>query len=110
VSVNALPIDTYCEELDERSFLLHVRGEIDMATAPVLERGLEDCIESEPARVLVDMSEVTFMDAAGLRILNDYDVRMRRSGGELLLSRPSWQVRRVISTARPRCRLRIAPE
>jgi len=110
VSVHALPIDTDCEELTEGSFLLRVRGEIDMATTPLVERALEDCIESEPARVLVDMSEVTFIDAAGVRSLNDFDERFRSTGAELLVSRPSWQVRRVLETARKRCRLRIAPD
>jgi anti-sigma B factor antagonist len=110
VSVNALPIDTDCEELAEGSFVIRVRGEVDMATSPLLRRALDECIASDPDRVIVEMSEVTFIDATGLRTLNEFDVGIRAGGGELLVSRPSWQVRRVLETARLRCRLRIAPD
>jgi len=60
-------------------------------------------------RLLVDLSDVSFIDAAGLRVLNEYDARLRNRGGELLLSRPSWQVRYVLKKMGGRCRLRIAP-
>lgn len=110
MSVNALPIDTDCEELGGGWFLVRVRGEIDMATAPVLRRTLDECISSRPACVLVDMADVTFIDATGLRMLNEYDLGMRAGGGELLVRRPSWQVRRVLKAASSRCRLRIADE
>ncbi len=108
MSVNALPIDTDCEELTEGSFIVRVRGEVDMATAPILERALDECVASDPAWVLVDMSEVTFIDATGLRMLNEFDLGVRAGGGEFLVGRPSWQVRRVLATASSRCRLRIA--
>ena len=110
MSVNALPIDTDCEELGEGAFLLRVRGEIDMATTPLVDRALEECIESEAVQVFVEMSEVTFIDATGLRSLNDYGERLHDAGGELLVSRPSWQVRRVLEVAHDKCRLRIAEE
>jgi anti-sigma B factor antagonist len=109
VSVHALPIDTDCEQLPDGSFVLCVRGELDMATAPLVERALEDCGDDD-ARVLVDLSGVEFIDAAGLRILNEGEARLRRGGGELLLRRPSWNVRRVLKTVGRRAHLPIASE
>lgn len=108
MSVNALPIDTDCAEQPDGSLLLTVRGELDMATAPVVERALDECLESRSAKVLVDVAEVSFIDATGLRVLNDYRRRLLGSGGDLLLRRPSWQVRRVLATIGERCRLQIA--
>ena len=47
--------------------VLVVQGEVDMATAPELEKELE----SIPARsnVVVDLCETQFMDSTGLRVL-----------------------------------------
>jgi anti-anti-sigma factor len=47
--------------------VLHVRGEIDLATAPELRTALEE-IASDPA-VVVDMEDVSFIDAGGLRVI-----------------------------------------
>jgi anti-anti-sigma factor len=45
---------------------IHVQGEIDLATAPLLATALAD---ADGHRVQVDLSEMTFCDAAGLREL-----------------------------------------
>jgi anti-anti-sigma factor len=45
---------------------IHVQGEIDLASAPLLARALADV---DGQRVQVDLSEMTFCDAAGLREL-----------------------------------------
>jgi anti-anti-sigma factor len=68
-------------------------GELDLATAPELERVLGDLIGRHWALV-VDLSEVTFADCAGLRpirraLAQPYLVSLRSSG-----VRP--QVRRVL--------------
>ena len=48
---------------------LHVGGEIDMASVPALGDRLELLIQSGTGNVEVDMSDVTFCDAAGLAAL-----------------------------------------
>lgn len=110
MSVHALPIDSECETLDGGSVRLILRGELDMATAPLVERALYDCAARNPRRVLVDVARLTFIDATGLRLLNDFDRVLGERGAELYLSRPSWQVSRVLDTVGERCRLRIAPD
>jgi anti-sigma B factor antagonist len=42
-------------------------GEIDMATAPMLERELVAAIEASEGAVVLDLCEVTFFDSSGLR-------------------------------------------
>lgn len=49
--------------------VLKVSGEIDVATAPDLARRLRCLAEIEPGKVLVDLGDVTFCDASGLRAL-----------------------------------------
>lgn len=48
--------------------VLHVKGEIDIATAGQLEAALGQALARDPT-VVVDMTGVLFIDAAGLRVL-----------------------------------------
>jgi anti-sigma B factor antagonist len=44
-----------------------VTGEIDMATAPMVERALTEAIETGDGAVVLDLCDVTFFDSSGLR-------------------------------------------
>lgn len=56
-------------------------GDIDFDTAPALERALADALRSH-REVVLDLSEVTFMDCAGLNVIvaarNQADLHGRR--------------------------------
>jgi anti-anti-sigma factor len=44
-------------------------GELDIATAPALDRELEQAFASHTARVVLDLRELEFIDSSGLRTL-----------------------------------------
>jgi anti-anti-sigma factor len=71
-----------------------VRGELDIATKPVLERAL-----IEQARiggpVVLDLRELALIDATGLELLLRTNARVRRDGRELQLI-PGPSVRRLL--------------
>lgn len=46
--------------------------------------------------LVIDVSELTFIDAAGLRTLAKAADRMRRDGRRLRLDRPNRHVRRLL--------------
>jgi anti-anti-sigma factor len=71
-------------------------GEIDIATAPAVRRFLMAAISGGDVRLAVDMSGVTFIDAAGIGVLVAAANRARQAGGGLSLLAPSWQVRRLL--------------
>lgn len=48
--------------------VLHVAGEIDLSTADQLREALAVVVASD-SEVVVDMTDVTFVDASGLRVL-----------------------------------------
>jgi anti-sigma B factor antagonist len=50
-------------------FQLTVSGEIDSSSAPVLRQHLEALLDDEVRELTVDLSEVTFLDSAGLCVL-----------------------------------------
>jgi anti-sigma B factor antagonist len=49
---------------------LHIEldGELDLATAPVLEEALARAVQS-PTEITVDLSRCSFIDARGIRVL-----------------------------------------
>ena len=48
--------------------VLRIAGEIDIATDDQLRSALEESLSANP-RIVVDMAEVTFIGAAGLRVI-----------------------------------------
>ncbi len=55
--------------------LVHVVGEVDMANAPVIEAELGELLGSAHALV-VDLTAVSFIDSAGLRLLDTVVARL----------------------------------
>ena len=79
----------------EGSEVLVVGGEIDLATASMLE----DAIQAVRGTVAVDLSGVTFMDSAGIRVLVREHQRREDSGDQLVLAAVSEPARGVLEVA-----------
>jgi anti-anti-sigma factor len=77
---------------------LHPRGEVDMATVAEFERALERGIDSD-RDLVVDLSDLTFIDVAGLRALAVAAHRITGTGRRLHLTRPSHNVGRLLRLA-----------
>jgi anti-anti-sigma factor len=69
---------------------VHVAGELDIATAPALERTLRES-QTHARLVVLDLGELAFMDCAGMHTIVDASVRARQIGHRLVLvhGRPS---------------------
>jgi anti-anti-sigma factor len=75
--------------------ILVVRGDVDMATASVLWESVEQVL-SNSERVIVDLSDVDFLDSSGLSVFVRAHRRLREAGGALVLRSPNPRVRRVV--------------
>jgi anti-sigma B factor antagonist len=49
--------------------VVHVGGEIDVYTAPLLREALDKQVAAGRAHLVVDLEDVTFMDSTGLGVL-----------------------------------------
>jgi anti-sigma B factor antagonist len=79
------------------AFVIAAAGELDMATATALPEAARRMNGAKPgAPVLVDLSEVEFMDSSGLRGLLDARAVVGAAGHPFALLRPSPPVRRVL--------------
>ena len=78
--------------------VLHVRGELDVATADQLHRALAPVV-ADPAvtAVVVDLGRLEFCDVSGLRAVLEAAGRLEVRGAALRLRDPSPLVRRVLA-------------
>ncbi len=58
-------------EQDEHVAVLGVHGDIDLATAPMLREMLLPVLERQTGPVVMDLSQVPFMDSTGVHVLLD---------------------------------------
>lgn len=59
--------------------MVAVGGEIDLSTAPAFEAAVATALTEEPAVLVIDLSDVTFMASVGLRILVATQEELRES-------------------------------
>jgi len=72
-------------------------GEIDMATAPAFKAELRNTIdESETAVIVIDCSDLTFMDVAGYHVLVDETRYAARRNHTLVIRNMSLRCATVI--------------
>ena len=69
------------EEVDEQTAVVSVRGEIHLATAPEFSERLNDVIAEGRTAVVVDLTEVGFIDSTGLSVLLNALRRITRAAG-----------------------------
>ncbi len=77
--------------------LVTVAGEIDISTAPRLDDQLVTILASGGRHLIVDLDPVSFIDAAGLRVLSLAARQAAASGGSLHLVCARPRTRRLLA-------------
>jgi anti-sigma B factor antagonist len=78
--------------------VLVVAGEIDIATAPLLEQELTKAEASGTANVIIDLDAVSFMDSTGLQVLVAHALS-ETNGSRIRLTQGSPQVQRLFTVS-----------
>jgi anti-anti-sigma factor len=81
----------------EAGYVVHVRGELDLASAPALSAVLSDAAVPSAVPVLLDLAEVTFIDSSALRALVLAGRELSEAGRTLQIGPRSEMVTRVLS-------------
>jgi len=97
--------------LDDRGsvVVVRVRGEVDTATAPQMGQAI-DAQLARRRRVVLDLSEVEFMDLHGLAVLMRASRRTRVEGGSFAVDRPAPCVLRLFELVRLDGEIRIVSD
>jgi anti-sigma B factor antagonist len=77
--------------------VLGLGGELDLASAPLLQSEIERTEIAAAAIVVLDLQELKFIDSTGLRVLLSAHERSRERGQEFAVTRGSPQVQRLLS-------------
>lgn len=75
---------------------LYVSGELDIATAAMLERTVAATLDGQGGEFRLDISGMTFMDSTGAQALVHVHNRVESLGRRLVIVSPTRPVRRVL--------------
>ena len=72
-----------------------VEGDLDLHSAPELRERLSAIIEGDTRQVVLDLSDVTFLDSMGLGVILGAKKRLATTGRELELVIANPEIRRL---------------
>lgn len=82
---------------DSGAVVVGVKGELDCATAPILEERLSDLLSDQGnLRIVLDLADMTFVDSSGLSVFITAYRHLCERGGLLSLRRPTESTLRVL--------------
>jgi anti-sigma B factor antagonist len=80
------------------AIVVHLGGEIELHSAAPVRLALLEAVDRAPARVVVDLAEVEFMDSTALAILVEARARLGEADG-LVLAAPGLEARRALEVS-----------
>ena len=83
------------QQLDAETHVIEAHGEIDASNAADLRHALDAAAERRAGRVILDLAEVSFVDARGLRVMLGAQKRFEAEGTTMLTVCTHPLVRRV---------------
>lgn len=72
-------------------------GELDMASAPLLQKAIEGADLSDDRMVVLDLKDLQFIDSTGLRVILAARKLCTERGRELAVTHSSAQVERLLT-------------
>ena len=80
--------------------VLPLHGEIDLNVSPQIASTFNEMIQAKPPRVVVDLTDVTYIDSSGLAVLIVGMQQVKEYGGKFALVGLQNDVRSILETAR----------
>jgi anti-anti-sigma factor len=84
-----------CSDTDRSRVVLI--GELDLASAPHLQRVLDELHRDGFQEIVLDLARLDFLSATGLEVFVHTDDQLRATGGRLILSQPGPRARRILA-------------
>ncbi|HUQ40217.1 MAG TPA: STAS domain-containing protein [Acidimicrobiales bacterium] len=81
---------------EDGTTVVALAGEVDLATAPVLDAALTDAVDAAPSTLVIDLADLDFMDSTAAGVMVRAGNRLVESGGMIAVRRPRPHIRRAI--------------
>ncbi len=82
---------------DKGRAVVSLRGELDLASAPLLQSELDSSQIASASMLVLDLEELKFIDSTGLRVLLSAYEQAQQRGQEFAVTEGSPQVQRLLS-------------
>ena len=79
----------------DQDFVVSLLGEADLYSAPQLKEELRSLVDGGARRIVVDLTQATFIDSTTLSVLLGAVKRLRPSGGELGIVCADRNIRKI---------------
>ena len=76
--------------------VVQAHGEIDLQQSPAFHQVLVGLCAEKPKRLIIDLSEVNYIDSSGVGSLVEVFRRLKKEGNKLILVNPSERVQSVL--------------
>jgi anti-anti-sigma factor len=86
--------------LPDEPNVLSLEGEIDLHVGPRVAASLNAMIKEKPARLVVDLARVSYIDSSGLAVLIEGMQNVEAYGGKFVLAGLQESVRPIFEIAR----------
>jgi anti-sigma B factor antagonist len=80
--------------------VLPLEGQIDLHVSSKVAESIAELVKEKPARLVVDLSQVNYIDSSGLAVLINGMRDMEDYGGIFILAGLREEVRPILETAR----------
>lgn len=85
---------------DSDTVVLRLAGEIDLRTSPELRETLLDLIEQRPARIILDLAGVDYIDSSGVGTIVELKRKAMRNSSKVVLVTLQPRVRSLFEITR----------
>lgn len=82
---------------DGDGVVVSVQGEIDVASAPLLWKAVDEAIDTTTRRLVIDLHDTVFVDSTALSIFVRAFKRLRDQDADLVLRSPRANALKVLS-------------
>ncbi len=90
----------YDVEMSDGAMRVSLRGEMDHHNAVAVRGEIDTLIyERRPDKLIMDLSEIGFMDSSGLGFVMGRYALLQKLGGDFLLENPNERVSRIFELA-----------
>jgi anti-sigma B factor antagonist len=84
-------------ESDGKTLVFKLRGSLDLATAPTIRAALAEATEKESHELIVDLTQLEFLDSTGLGVLIGAHRRAVEHGGAFRLIIADGPISRLLN-------------